>query len=358
MVKIHRILCLVLGLAALGWGVPAAQSDGPLVKPAGGGVKTAAVPTPTPVPTPTGPFPQVRVEARIIEWQITNSLDFDFAVQYQRDANAGGILGNADLTLPAAPALDSAARIFLNNMDTGNGNIDAVIEMLKGAGKVRVLSQPSIILTSRQVDPTKATAPPAIPYNTSSGINPVIGPTPRAADLAPPRTPDAPWPAGSARLTNATQIPYALNQYVSYSMAEVTQYRDVGVTMDVLVQCVKENLVFLDMRVTASDVNGFISVARDASNNPQTVPVIDSRSIQNRLVIPNRTIFIAGLIKTTREQERRSGIPWLSELPGLRWLLSNRSTEKVESELIFLIKPEIMASHHSTGNYLEQGGLR
>lgn len=337
----------ILGLLALMMPPVMALAQAPATKPAPvpAAVSAPAPAKPTPVPL-DGPAPQVRVEARILEWQINDSLDYDFAVQYNRDPGSGGILGSADLTLPAEPSLSSAARVFLGNMDAGNGTFEAVIEALKGVGQVRILSQPSIILTSQQVDPTKAPPPPAIPYSSSSGMSSVISSSSGSVTSvgAKPAV-DTAWPAGSARLTNISQVPYALNQFVGYNVAEVTQYRDVGVALDVLVQCVKDNLVFLDTRVSVSDVSGFISIARDAQNNPQTVPMIDSRAIQNRLVIPDRTIFIAGLMKTTREQERRSGIPWLSELPGLRWLLSNRKKVNVDSELVFLIKPEIMSPY-------------
>lgn len=341
---------LVLGLLALLMpaAIVAAQQAPPAKAAAASAPAKPAAVKPTPAPL-DGPALQVRVEARILEWQINDSLDYDFAVQYNRDPGSGNILGAADLTLPAKPSLDSAARLFLGNMDAGNGNFEAVIEMLKGAGQVRILSQPSIVLTSLQVDPTKAPPPPAIPYSATSGMSTVASTgSGQITSVGTKAAADPAWPAGSARLTNISQVPYALNQFVGYNVAEVTQYRDVGVSLDVLVQCVKDNLVFLDTRVSVSDVSGFISVSCDAQNNPQTVPMIDSRAIQNRLVIPDRTIFIAGLMKTTREQERRSGIPWLSELPGLRWLLSNNKKVNVDSELVFLIKPEIMSPYQPT----------
>jgi type II secretory pathway component GspD/PulD (secretin) len=256
------------------------------------------------------------------------------------------VLGSTDLTLPADPPLDSAARLFLGNLDAGNGNFDAVIEALKGVGEVRILSEPSIILTSLQADPTRAPLPPASAISTA----PSTAPSKSGNDPA--------WASGSARLANATQIPYAITQYVGNNSAEVTLYRDVGVTLDVVAQSVRDNLIFLDTRATVSDVNGFICLAVDRDGNPQTVPVIDSRMIQNRLVIPDRSIFIAGLMKATREVERKSGIPWLSELPGLRWFLANNSRQTVESELVFLLRPEIMSPYRAAGVGLAQEGVR
>jgi hypothetical protein len=76
-------LALALGLlapAALAApaGVPAPAASATVATLAAPPARRAARPVPTPPP------PQVRVEARILEWQANDSLDFDFAVQYSR----------------------------------------------------------------------------------------------------------------------------------------------------------------------------------------------------------------------------------------------------------------------------------
>jgi type II secretory pathway component GspD/PulD (secretin) len=60
------------------------------------------------------------------------------------------------------------------------------------------------------------------------------------------------------------------------------------------------------------------------------------------LIVPDRTVYIAGLMKTSRSSERNRGIPWISEIPVLNWFLTNKSRRNDETELVFLIKPEIM----------------
>ena len=257
---------------------------------------------------------QVRIEARILEWRITNGMDFDFAVRYQRDPGSSSILDSADLTLPADPSLGSAARIFFDDIDVGPGSFEAVIEALETVGEVSILSQPSIILNSQQVDPDQINISNT---NTESFV---------------------------AKLSNTVRIPYETTESLGTILASVTKYRDSGVALDVNVVHIQDNLVVLDYWASVTDLSGFINIGLNPQNQPMRVPTIDSRSLLNRVIVVDRQIFIAGLIKTTRESDRRRGIPWISELPFMRWLLTSKKQSFEDTELVFLIRPEILTT--------------
>ena len=51
-----------------------------------------------------GETPQVRVEVKVLEWQLNNALDYDFAVAYDR-LSPGSVLDSAELNLPARAPL-------------------------------------------------------------------------------------------------------------------------------------------------------------------------------------------------------------------------------------------------------------
>ncbi|MCL5269823.1 MAG: type II and III secretion system protein [bacterium] len=290
-----------------------------------------APPAPAPAPAAPAPAPapqplQVRIEARVLEWTVANSLDFDFAVRFQ--GGEGGILDTADLTLPADPALGSAARLFFGNMNVGGGTFEGVIEALKTVGKVEVLSQPSIVLTSKNTPKQELNAPAA--------------PT-----------------AYEAKLSNTTKVPYETTQAVGTTLASVTEYRDSeGVTMEVSVPAVlDDNLVVLDLYTTVNALNGFIRIGANERNQSMRVPMIDQRIIKNRLIVPDRTVCIAGLMKTHNENQRNRGIPWISELPVVSWFLSNTRNSASDSELVFLVKPEIQTPYRILET-AQQGGAR
>jgi general secretion pathway protein D len=277
----------------------------------------AQEPAAAPAAAPAVPV-QVRIEARVLEWQVTDGMDFSFAVQYA-GAGGGGILQAADLTLPSDPSLDSAARIFFDGLSAGDaGSFDAVIETLQTAGEVKILSQPSIVVTAG-VEPMTA-------------IN----------------TPN-PMPGEKAKLSNAMRIPYESTRAIGYQLASITEYMNSGVTMEVSVPRVEGPMVVLDLTTEVTELTGFINIGLNTLNQPVRVPTLDSRKIVNRLVAADGSVFIAGLMKTTRQYERTRGVPWLSELPVVKYFFSNRHQESSDSELVFLVKPEIMTPWEAQG---------
>ncbi len=287
---------------------------------------------------------QVIVEGLVLEWQVKENFDFDYALRY--DGGPGSIVDAIDLTLPADPSLASAGRIFFDNMDAAGGTFSGYIEALEEVGEVKVLSQPKIpVYVRSQPDTIGEINDPKIPYN---AIN----------------NPKEPKPFYDARLANNTRIPYESAQAVGVRLASVTEYRDTGVTMDVSVLLVipgdpnatdgvTEPLVVMDIRTSVQELADFINVGLNERHEPMRVPVTEARTIQSRLVIPDRTVFLAGMMKTSRTSQRRRGIPWLGELPGLSLFLTSKKDMSSDTELVFLVKPEIITPYRTIA--LEKG---
>ena len=157
---------------------------------------------------------------------------------------------------------------------------------------------------------------------------------------------------------NKQEIPYETAAASGNRLISFTQYRSAGLTLDVVVQHVTpDGLVVLDLNTNITDLTGFIRVGLNERNEPMRVPVFDSREIENRLIIPDGTVFLAGLMKTTRQSERERGLPWLSELPIIRWFTTNESRDSQDTELVFLIKPEILTHRPTMAELAETGDL-
>jgi len=261
--------------------------------------------------------PQVRIEARILEWQSTDTLDVDFAMAYRREPGSGSNLDTASLvTMPNNP-LSSAARVFLSDIDAAAGSFDAVIEVLETAGEVRILSRPYSVVTSQEIDP---------------------------ADFGN-LTVD---PAYTATLSNETEIPYETAKAVGPNLVSVTEYQKAGVSLSVSVQkVIDDNLIVLTLDSNVSDMTGFVNVGLNNQQEPMRVPSIDRRALKSRLIVPHGQVFIAGLIKTTQQVEQRRGIPWLGELPILKYIFSRTRLVSVDKELVFLVKAEILTPYRS-----------
>lgn len=275
-----------------------------------------------PAPVPEEPAPpevkkipaQVRIESRILEWQLTNALDFDFAVLFNRNPPVvdpvtgaidfpGGVVRTADLTLPASSPLSSAGRVFLSGLDSGSGSFEGVIETLETVGKITVLSELDVIVK---------VGPQAEGYK--------------------------------GKVSSKTRIPYeAVKPFGGVRLATTTEFRDEGVSLECnAFEIVQGEFIKLNYVASITDNSGFINVGVNDRNEALRVPVMDSRSIESNLIVRNRAVFIAGLLKSTREIERRQGIPWLSELPLLRWLFSSFTRDRQVIELVFLVRAEII----------------
>lgn len=258
------------------------------------------------------PVRQARVEIRILEWNLSNSTDFDFAVLFKGN-DPGGILQSADLTLPSRTPLSSAARLFLSGLDTGSGSFDAVIEALSTVGKIDILSQTAVIIP--------------------------IADKPAGQE----------WAAFDGRVSSESRIPFeTVKAFGGVQLSTTTEYKDTGVSFQCNALGIKyEDYVQLALKASVKDLNNFISVGTkfdeaEARNEPLLVPVTDNREISSQILVRNGAIIIAGLLKSTQETERRQGIPWLSEIPFLRNLLSNVHKESRVRELVFLVKTEVL----------------
>jgi len=257
---------------------------------------------------------QVRVEVRVLEWKLDNSMDFDFAVLFTPfPENAGNVIDSIDLTLPPTPSLSSAARLFLTGLDTGNGSFDAVIETLETAGDIEVLTQSAVIVPVVAKDATAATA------------------------------------AYDGQVISSSRIPYeTVKAFAGSQLASTTEYQNTGVTFQCNAMDIRyEEFVVLAINASVKNLTDFISVGvkfdpETEDNAPLLVPVTNTRTIANQVLVRDNSILIAGLLKSSKDIERRKGIPWISELPILKWFLSNVKIDSEVTELVFLVRTEIL----------------
>ena len=180
-----------------------------------------------------------------------------------------------------------------------------MIEMLQTVSDVKILSQPSVVLT--------------------------VG-------------------KGESRIENNVRIPYETSKSVGTTLASVTEYKDSGVTMKVNVPQVSDDLIQIDLEADITQLTGFINVGVNTQSEPMSVPTLDSRYIKSSLWVPDGVVFIAGLMKTTRRYDNSEGVPWLGELPILKYLFNNQSKQQDDAELVLLVKPEILTPYQEVAS--------
>jgi len=256
-------------------------------------------------PPPPKNAKQVRIHMKVLEWTTDLTDEYGFRVLYARLPGSSSILGGSDLTFPMTSAVDSGARIFLDNLMSDKGSFEAVIECLEQYGSVEVLSEPNIIC------PITPVINPQNPYN--------------------------------AKITTGSKIPYEKVQPVGDTLAQVTDFREVGVTLSVGVNKILYNkYVKLLVRINVKNLAGYISVGTNKQGNPLLVPELTSREITNSLLAENGKTLITGLLVSQSKSTSGMGVPWISKIPIIGSLFQNRRHADKRQELVFLIRPEII----------------
>jgi len=296
---------------------PAAQPPAPAPQPGASApavtpAPAAPAPAPTPAPQPPADYPQqIRIKARILEWTHDSRIDWGFNLNYSAPDDSDGLRW-AKLLLPSQHLgeTNQGLEALLKGATTGhNVDISAVIQTLEQLGDVRVISQPNIV-----------------------------------AKCPPFGAPEATVAEGkySAKVSTDSDVPYEIAKTAGFSLAQVTEYIKISTQLSVTVAGVKDKFIKLHVNASVNDLGNYVSVGKDTAGNALKVPRTEERSITNTILVADRQVFIAGLLKTAKNTRKSQGVPWLSELPLIGYLFKNQERTGKDQELLFIIQPEIV----------------
>ena len=122
------------------------------------------------------------------------------------------------------------------------------------------------------------------------------------------------------------------------------QYEETGVILNVTPHINEGGLVRLEVEQTIrrTDPN---AVTVGANN---TAPRFTERNVKTTLLAQNGcTVVIGGIIEQV-DNDSKSGIPFLQDIPIISPLFSTKSKSKVRTELIIAITPHVV-DHRETG---------
>lgn len=113
-------------------------------------------------------------------------------------------------------------------------------------------------------------------------------------------------------------------------------YLPIGTVLNILPKRMQADKVLLNMAVTVSSIIG----TQVISGNPY--PIASSRVYSAPVEIESGyTVAVGGLDEAT-EKEAEAGVPFLSKIPGLKWLFDYRSRSKNHKSLMLFITPTII----------------
>jgi type II secretory pathway component GspD/PulD (secretin) len=129
----------------------------------------------------------------------------------------------------------------------------------------------------------------------------------------------------------------AANSAVAGQIYNSVQRQNVGITLDVVPQVTSGDYVKIDMYEEVSNV---VSGTANNTNGPTTTLRSASTTIY---VQDHRTAVIGGLLSSD-EDNTNQGVPFLSEVPMIGNLFSDKSKEKDKTNLIVFVTPHIIRS--------------
>lgn len=186
----------------------------------------------------------------------------------------------------------------LTGFFTAGNSMTAVVTALENTNRFRVVSRPNVIARNNKKAIIASGQEIAVPTEIQSALN----------------------------STNNS------NGIVSNSSV---QFKRVALQLEMVPLINSDGEVSLDILQKIDEVSGSTRI----DNND--IPTISTRYVKTSVTVPNEsTLVLGGLIKQS-QNKTKSGVPVLSNIPLLGALFSNTTREKIRTELIILVRPEV-----------------
>ena len=274
---------------------------------------------------------QVLIEVLVAEITLTDdlSLGIDWAVRQGRfgigsataNTPTSAISSSGVVTLTAPSSILPPAGAFgplaagLTAFTFETGRFFTLLNTLASENRVNIVSNPHVLTSENK----KAV------INVSTSVPVVTGQTTGQV-------------AAATTTTTTTTTTAGVNQTV--------EYRDAGVILTVTPRIGERGTVALDVK---QEVNA-VGPATPPTNSPQFIKREAETSV---VLVNNQTLVLGGLIQDKITIDDR-GIPFLKDIPILRYLFGFKSRKIEKTELILLITPRVLGTALDAAKVTEQ----
>lgn len=249
---------------------------------------------------------QVAIEATIAEVTLTN--DLRYGVQFflkSNDVGLGGNKGSVGLFQEAGRAVLSRTLPGFNLLLGPETEPRVVIDALRGITEVKVLSSPSVVVLDNK--PAVLQVGDEIPIVTRT-----------AQSVTNPEAP----------------------------IVNNVEFRNTGVILKVLPRITGNGTISLVIEQEISSVQ--------RSQAQSLTPTISQRHVSSTVsVTSGQTVMLGGLISES-QQRGRDGVPVLGDLPLIGDAFRSNQNSASRSELIILIRPQVIRDSLDAQNVAEQ----
>lgn len=255
---------------------------------------------------------QVLVEARVIEVQLDDSLQFGIDWNFLdniRWFNATGatVAGFGNAAAAASNALSSGAF----RLGYSGGNMQALLTALKTQGEVKTLSNPRVHVMNGQ------TALLTVGRNTNY-VSKVTTTT-----TATSGTPITTFTVDTSNVLSGIMIGLAphINSKGEISMA---------------VTPIISDLVKMEEKVIGTDITNQFMIS---------IPTVDLRELSTTVKVRNGEMIVIGGLISNKQSQLDEKVPFIGEIPWLGTLFSRKNYQDKRSELVVVLQPYLIGNN-------------
>ncbi len=142
-----------------------------------------------------------------------------------------------------------------------------------------------------------------------------------------------------AKISSGTDIPVRIVSATANTGAGSTntagvQIISASLSLSAIPTITSDNKIAMVIKVEKSEP--------DFSREVDGIPTITKRDANTEVLVNDGETIVLGGILTKTEAESEAAVPFLSKIPILGWLFKNKSTSKIEDELMIFITPTIV----------------
>ncbi len=147
-----------------------------------------------------------------------------------------------------------------------------------------------------------------------------------------------------ASLKIGDRVPTATGSYtsgisgvsVSSLVGTQFQYLDVGVNLDITPRIHADGDITLKIVLDVSSVTSYVTIGSISE------PVIGQRKVEHEIRLKDGETNLLGGMLEQEDTKSISGIPGLAQIPILKYLFAEKSTEVKDNEVVFVLVPHIV----------------
>jgi general secretion pathway protein D len=138
----------------------------------------------------------------------------------------------------------------------------------------------------------------------------------------------------TAKIEIVTEVPFQeITQSTQGPPVASTEFKDIGVTLEVTPRITHENTVFLRLRPEESSISGFTDTG---------IPISDSRRADTGILLSDGQTVVVGGLRSINTSNSVTKVPWLGDIPLLGRLFRNTVTSDTNTELLIFLTVHIV----------------